>query len=128
LEDGKLSEVFLDVTVQRSDDVELNSRVLVTQALLIGPDTAHYFVHQPHVTGPPTEASEVNITPEANSEERQKAFDFDMGCLTAFRQCAHVCQLSPSAGRDLGEQQGFRIDEYGDVAATECEKMSAGSK
>lgn len=128
VEDGHLSEYFLDVVVQRSDGVELDSRVSATEELLIGsPEASSYFVHEPHVTGPPTEALDVNITPQASPEERDKAFGFDLGCLTSLRQCGHVCQLSPSAWPDLREHRQSYEDGREKVVSAECENALAGA-
>lgn len=128
VKDGYLSESSLEVFVQRSDDVDLKSHISVTSKLLLGPEGDSYYVKEPHVTGPPTEALHVNITPEASFDERRKAFDFGMRCLTSLRECRHVCELSPSAWPDLGDHRLFYEDGHERIVEAECEKNLAHNK
>lgn len=128
VKDGYLSESSLEVSVQRSDDVSLISHLSVTSELLVGPPGYSYYVIEPHVTGPPTEALHVNITPDANFDERRKAFVLGMRCLTSLRECRHVCELSPSAWPDLGDHRLFYEDGHEKIVEAECEKSLAVNK
>lgn len=42
----------------------------------------------------------IDITSAATSEERHRAFDFDLSCAIAYSGCRSVCELAPSAWRD----------------------------
>jgi hypothetical protein len=128
VKDGYLSESSLEVSVQRSDDVDLTSDLSLTSELLLGPAGDSYYVKEPHVTGPPTEALHVNITPEASFDERRKAFDLGMRCLTSLRECRHVCELSPRAWPDLGDHRLFYEDGHEKIVEAECEKSLAHNK
>jgi hypothetical protein len=127
VEGGHLSEIRLEVHVQRADQVGLSSNVSVTNKISRDPD-ATYYVSEAHVTGPPTEALQVAITPDASSEERRKAFDFAVGCLTSLRQCHHTCELSPSAWPDLGDHRMYYEDGREKVVEAECENSLANKK
>jgi hypothetical protein len=120
IEDGHLAEVYLMLAVKRSDELDLSSNVKVRNKLMIGPEGVSYYVVEPHVTGPPTEALEAEVSPEASSEERRKAFDFNTKCLTSLRECRHVCEISPSAWKDLGEHRLRYEDGREKVVDAEC--------
>jgi hypothetical protein len=102
VEDGYLSNLYLSLTVLRSDDFELLSTVRLTSTRrLISPDGAPYYVHEAHITGLRGEALGVKLSPAASTEERRKGFDFNLSCLTALRECRHVCDTFPSVWKDL---------------------------
>ncbi len=46
------------------------------------------------------EALTSTLTPQANAEERNRAYDFGFGCLTRLGGCTGLCQLAPSAFAD----------------------------
>jgi hypothetical protein len=117
VERGYLSELYLGMGVYRSDGLGLESKVRLTDGTnLQGDPEAPYYVSEAHITGPPGEALVVWLGPTATTEEREKGFGFNFSCLTAFRECRHVCQTMPSAWRDLTLQpnsQGRMMNEDG---------------
>ncbi|MGH9681778.1 MAG: hypothetical protein ACRD4Y_17665, partial [Candidatus Acidiferrales bacterium] len=122
IEDGYLSSVTFDLGVFRADGLMLNPEVVLTgKERLLAPDGVSYFVHQPVVSGPPTEMIKVELRPNASADERKKAFDFNFSCLTRFRECRHVCELLPNAWKDLHPESRIH---YGDgrekVIDSEC--------
>lgn len=128
IEDGHLAEVHLMVAVRRSDGLDLSSNVEVRKNLMVGPEGATYYVVEPHVTGPPTEALRAEVSPGASSEERRKAFDFNTNCLTSFRECRHVCEVSPGAWKDLGEHRLRDGDGQEKAVDAECNQSLSGTK
>jgi hypothetical protein len=128
IKDGHLSEYSLGVLVKRSDDFDLRSYLSVADEIPIDPRGSSYLVNEAHVTGPPGEALLVRITPRASVAERRKAFDFDLRCLTAMRECRHVCQLSPSAWVDVGDHRQYYEDGREKVTEAECENFLPQSR
>jgi hypothetical protein len=126
--DGHLSEASLRLLVKRSDDLVLESKVLVTRRTLAALEGTSYFVHEPHMTGPPTEDLSVELSPMASLEERKKAFDISTKCLTSFRECRHVCEVSPSAWKDLGEHRLSYEDGREKVVDAECRQSLSHTK
>jgi hypothetical protein len=123
VENGMLSEVHFGIGVHRADELALDASVVMTgRKPLAAPEGLSYFVHQAHVTGPPTESLIVELSSAATPEERRKGFDFNLACLTGFRECKHVCEVMPTAWKDLPLER--RI-QYGDgqekVTDPECQ-------
>jgi hypothetical protein len=63
---------------------------------------------------------------DANSETRQRAFDFDLSCLIRLGGCRAACELMPSAWLDYqqkAKQEGWTLpaDETGD---SRCKKLA----
>jgi hypothetical protein len=54
------------------------------------------------------------LTPQANAEERNRAYDFDFDCLTKLRGCTSLCQFAPSAFADLVKESHYMpwLDEH----------------
>jgi len=102
---GYLSEIYGSMVVFRSDGFVLSSSVNLTgRTNLLGVPEEPYYVSEGIITGPPGEDLNVRLSPSATAEERKKGFDFNFSCLTAFRECRHVCETMPSAWRDLTSQ------------------------
>jgi hypothetical protein len=80
----------------------LDSRVILSGSKpFAASDLKPYYVYQAHVTGAPGESLGVELSLAATIEERKKGFGFNFSCLTALRECRHVCETFPSAWRDL---------------------------
>jgi hypothetical protein len=60
------------------------------------------------------EGIESRLTPQANAEERKRAYDFDFDCLTKLGGCTSFCQLAPAAFADYVKQTGRMpwLDEH----------------
>ena len=102
---GYLSEIYASMVVFRSDGFGSSSSVNLTgRTNLIGEPEEPYYVSEGNITGPPGEDLEVQLSPSATAQEREKGFDFNFSCLTAFRECRHVCETMPNAWRDLTSQ------------------------
>jgi hypothetical protein len=52
------------------------------------------------------EGIECRLTPQAKGEERNRAYDFDFGCLTRWGGCTSLCQLAPAAFADYVKRTG----------------------
>jgi hypothetical protein len=123
VENGRLSEVVhFGLGFFRSDRLELTASVqLAGKKPLAAPDGVSFYVFEAHVTGPPTESLNVELSPAATPEERRRGFDFDLSCFTGFRECRHVCEVMPTAWQNLPLER--RI-QYGDgrekVTDSEC--------
>jgi hypothetical protein len=104
VEHSYLSHLHLSLGVSRSDGFGLISTVRLTGTgghPVAAPDGMPYYVYEAHITGPPGEALVVELGPTATLEERKRGFGFNFSCLTALRECRHVCDTMPSAWRDL---------------------------
>ena len=74
-----------------------------------------YFVHWSNITTlGGGEAIRSALTPQANAEERRRAYDFDYNCLTKLGGCTGLCQVAPSALADFLKETGqmWRLDEH----------------
>jgi hypothetical protein len=102
LRDGHLVRAMFGIAVGRSD-----GEVLEAQTTLGGPNFAQsrggpYHVYDAHISGgPPGEALDVAMGPQATEIERKHGLDFNLKCLTRLRECRHACELMPSAWKDL---------------------------
>jgi hypothetical protein len=102
VENGYLSHLRLRLFVFRSNGFGLHSIVDLTGPKpRAAPDGVPYYVYEAHITGPPGETLGVELSPAASTEERRKGFNFNLSCLTALRECRHVCDTLPSAWKDL---------------------------
>jgi hypothetical protein len=128
VEGNHLSRVSLRIIVKRSDNLDLESEVSVTTRNLAAPEEVSYYVGEPHVTGSPTEALQAELRPSASFVERTKAFDINTNCLTSFRECRHVCEVSPSAWNDLGEHRLRYDDGREKVIDAECRQTLSKTK
>lgn len=124
VEHGYLSKLHLSLNVFRSDAFLLHSGTDLTGGNPLGaPDGVPYYVSEAHITGPPGEALVVKLGPTATIEERKKGFGFNFSCLTALRECRHVCDTMPSAWSDLSPrgrltyEDGSPVNDY-----RECSK------
>jgi hypothetical protein len=110
--DRRLVETYVRFILTRSDGYFLLPAVYVAKPNPLSHlDGATYFVSEPHVTGPPSEALKVFLSPEATTAEKDKAFRINFSCLTAVRECRHPCDLLPEAWRDLRVlHPGERVD------------------
>ncbi len=126
IEHGYLTDVQLSEYVRRSDDFELSSQVrLAGNDNWETPGAAPYKVREAHITGPPGEALIVELGPTATQEQREKGFDFNFSCLTAVRECRHVCDTMPSAWKDLQPSARLTYEDGGFVYDySECGKVS----
>jgi hypothetical protein len=114
VEKGVLSEVHFGAGVHRADGVALGSDVIMTgEKPRVAPEGVSYFVFQAHVTGPPTESLQVELTPASTPSERKKAFDINLSCFTALRECRHVCEVMPQAWNDLPSGRRIRNSNGG---------------
>jgi hypothetical protein len=125
---GHLTGIFLRTMVRRSDSLNLSTHVSVTSQTLAAPEGVSYYVGEPDVTGPPTEALHVELRPNASSEERKKAFGINKNCLTSFHECRHVCELSPSAWNDLGDHRLRYDDGREKLVDAECRQRLSSAK
>jgi hypothetical protein len=126
--DHHLSRLSLSLATKTPSNVDLTSEVTLATQMLRAPDGANYYVVQAHVTGPPTEALRIEISPKASLQERKKAFDFNTNCLMSFSACRHVCELSPNAWNDLGDHR-LRYDDGGEkVVDAECRQSLSGAR
>ena len=62
------------------------------------------------------------VTPDAPLEDRQKAFAFDLSCLSRFDGCRTACELLPSAWLDW-QTRGYASPE--DMNPPWCDKSTA---
>jgi hypothetical protein len=65
------------------------------------------------------------IYPDATAEQRRRAFDFDLSCLTRIGGCTNVCEIIPSAWPDYVEkarERGFDLPPN-ELADNRCNKM-----
>ncbi|MFQ5723124.1 MAG: hypothetical protein ACE5G6_01430 [Terriglobia bacterium] len=58
-----------------------------------------------HHTGSPGESLLVLLTHEATPEERWRAFDINLGCLTNLPECRRACEFMPSVYRARVEER-----------------------
>jgi hypothetical protein len=122
VEHGHLSNLRLSLFVFRSDGFGLRSTVVLSgPEPLAAPQGVQYYVYESHITGPRGEALGVELSPAASSQQRKKAFDLNLSCLTRFPECRHVCETLPSAWKDLTPdrrlmyEDGKPVNDY-----TEC--------
>ena len=102
IRERRLIETYTRFILTRSDGYFLSPAVYMAKPNPLSHlDGATYFVSEPHVTGPPSEALKVFLSPEATSAERDKAFRINFSCFTALRECRHPCDVLPEAWRDL---------------------------
>lgn len=109
IEHGHLSKAHFALTTYRSDGLALSGSARLTGSQpLAAPEGLSYFVYQAHVTGPATESLNVELSPGATPNEYRKGFDFNFSCTTGFLECKHVCELMPTAWRDLAPPRRIR--------------------
>lgn len=122
VENGHLSMVYFDLGVFRSDGLDLSASVVLPgMKPLAAPEGVSYYVYQAIVTGPPTESLRVELSPSATPEERRKSFDFKLSCFTGFRECRHVCEVMPTAWKDLPPGKHIQYGEGREkVTESEC--------
>jgi hypothetical protein len=66
-----------------------------------------YYLHWFLITDPGGgRGIESVVTPMANAEERNRAYDFDFDCLTKVGGCSSLCQFAPSAFADFVKETG----------------------
>lgn len=112
VQDDHFSNLYLSLSIFRSDQVTLHSTVrLTSKQSTLAPHGEPYYVYEAHITGPPGEALGVVVSPAASVEDRRKAFDLNFSCLTSLRECRHVCQTLPSAWRDLAPSARLRYED-----------------
>ena len=70
-------------------------RVSGTEVLPQGSPEARWNPFQTHYR--PVRLFEAQVTSTASSEQKNKAFDFDLSCLGKFEGCRAACELMPSA-------------------------------
>jgi hypothetical protein len=120
-----LSEGYLRFLVIRSDGVVLAPLVsMAGQDPLLAPEGVTYFVTKLNVTGPPAEALHVELSPAATAEETRRAFNFNFSCLTAFRECRHICEVLPDAWKDLPPERRPPWDGREKLVDAECRERA----
>lgn len=74
-----------------------------------------------------SQALRININSVATPPDREKAFDFDLACATAYSGCRRVCELVPSAWREYRENPtpGGTPISNGEANDPRCEKAEA---
>jgi len=110
LEDGKVSNVSVDVTVEGENEWLMGTSDLLpslSKEALHGrdvdiehyPEMAHYYAHWSHLhMGMETGEVLVNdLAADANAEQMQAGREFNLRCLTSFRGCHSLCELMPLA-------------------------------
>jgi hypothetical protein len=123
VESGRLSNVYASQYVLRSGRFGLGTSIELTKSRELGSllDFGPYYVYEAHITGPAGERFGVRLSPEATPDERRKAFDFNFSCLTQLRECRHVCEMMPSAWRDLSPDRRLRYEDGREVVSdSEC--------
>jgi hypothetical protein len=66
---------------------------------------------------------ESSLTPTASLTERQRAWHFELACLSGRHSCGEMCEVMPDAWHDFYINRGhFDVDKYG-VAYLFCKKM-----
>ena len=122
IENGHLSRAYYALSSFRSDGLELSGSARLTGSQpFAAPEGVSYYVHQAHVTGPPTESLIVELSPAATPQEHKKGFDFNFSCLTGFRECKHVCELMPTAWKDLPVDRRIQYSDGPDkMMDSEC--------
>lgn len=123
VEAGRLSDLYASQFVLRSDRFGLGTSIELTKSRELGSllDFGRYYVYEAHITGPAGERFGVRLSPEATSDERRKAFDFNFSCLNQLRECRHVCEMLPSAWRDLSPDRRLRYEDGREVVSdSEC--------
>jgi hypothetical protein len=122
VKDRHLSMAYFWLSSSRSNGLELSGSARLTGSQPFGaPEGVTYHVRQAHLTGPPTESLIVELSPAATPQERRKGFDFNFSCLTGFRECRHVCELMPTAWKDLPKDSRIQHNDGQDkVMDSEC--------
>ena len=122
VENGHLSRVYFDVGAFRSDGMALSASVRLTGSKpMAAPEGVSYYVYEAHVTGPPTESLNVELSPAATAEERRKGFNFNLSCMTGFRECRHVCEVMPTAWKDFPVERRLQYSDGREkVIDSEC--------
>ncbi len=120
LRDGHLVRSVFGIAVRRSDGVELEAFVTLGTKPFIRYGYP-YHVYDAHVTGPPTEFLGVEIGPDASKDEKQRGLGFNFGCLNRLNECRHVCEVMPSAWKDLPLDRRIHYPDRSEIAVdTEC--------
>jgi hypothetical protein len=122
IENSHLSRAYFALSSFRSDGLELSgsARLTGSQPLAV-PEGVSYYVYQAHVTGPATESLIAELSPAATPKELKKGFDFNFSCTTGFREFKHVCELIPTAWKDLPEDRRIHYSDGPDkVMDSEC--------
>jgi hypothetical protein len=110
--DGLLRRADLRFIIRRSDGFLLFAHTgLLEKGPPTPPEETSYLVTEPRLTGPAGEPLDVELRLGATAEERKKAFDFNLSCLTGLRECRHVCEVMPSAWRDLPLERRIHYDD-----------------
>jgi hypothetical protein len=118
IRERRLVGMYVRFILTRSDGYFLSPAVYVAKPYPLSRlDGASYFVSEPHVTGPPSEALKVFLSPEATTAEKDKGFRINFSCLTALRECRHPCDVLPEAWRDL---RVLHPGERGDSMDADC--------
>jgi hypothetical protein len=125
VENGHLSRVYFELGSRCSDGLELSASVrFVGSTPFAAPRGVSYYVYEAHVTGPPTESLNVELSAAATSEEYKKGFDFNLSCLTRLSECRHVCELMPTAWKDLPSERRIKYgDGRNEMMDSECRKQ-----
>jgi hypothetical protein len=77
VENGLLAGVHFGIGVQRADGLALDASVVMTGSKpFAAPEGLAYFVHQAHVTGPPTESLIVELSPAATPPGAREGLRF----------------------------------------------------
>jgi hypothetical protein len=126
INNGYLDRTQLTVAVLRPNGVILEGDTSINLKYSFGAVEPPYSVSEAHVTGPPTETVVVHLTPLATADEVGRGFNFNFRCLAGVRECQHVCELMPSAWKDLPlENRLHYSDGHEKAIDSECRSALA---
>lgn len=88
-----------DVGFQRPDGHEIEAEAQMVPAQL-RPEDGKYSVRSQLIRNY-IHSLNASVLPSASNEEKSRAFDVNLTCLTSFRGCFYSCQLAPAVWEDL---------------------------
>jgi hypothetical protein len=101
IDQGKVRSFEYSLSLLRSGEwKELHVGVSAPPA---NPEVNHASYFPRYSTGKFIEFTSI-VYPDATQAERQRAFDFDLSCLTRFSGCSRACQLIPSAWKEFAKR------------------------
>ncbi len=88
-----------NIGFQRSDGHEIESEAQMVPVQL-RPEDERYSVHS-HLIRNSIHILNASVLPSASKEEKGRAFDVSLACVTSFRGCFYSCQLAPAVWKDV---------------------------
>ncbi len=90
-----------DVGFQRPDGHEIEAEAQMVPKQL-RPEDGKYSV-QSHLIRNYIHSLNASVLPTASKNEKSRAFDVDLACVTSFRGCFYSCQLAPAVWEDVSQ-------------------------